>query len=283
MKILFEDLVVKQIDPNTIYKQEIEVTEGEYGLEDYSIYLEEMKVDKLPDDNNQYLIWTELTKHTGKYKFVLANFISWLQFIITPFYAPDSEGRLIDISDTGFDDFEGCAPLPLLQQKNYDEVVEEETSDMPDLINWSDFFPERVPNDICYAFFLDSFKEADFESDASCYYKMFSDNLDDGIETVADIIINSEFMLRKRQMKHLPTFGYLYYVPVNINFNSKQSKPGYALYDVKEQMVLDIHIFDQKFGQLSAFLDDVRLEDCGIFKDKNNFSYEYLLSEIKRG
>jgi hypothetical protein len=72
-------------------------------------------------------------------------------------------------------------------------------------------------------------------------------------------------------------------VPVKINFNSKQTKPGYALYDVKKQMVLDIHIFDQKFGQLSAFLDDVRLEDCGIFKDKNNFSYEYLLSEIKRG
>ncbi len=135
MKILFEDLIVKQIDPNIIYKLEIEAIDSENGLEDCSICLEEMRVDELPNDNSQYLIWVELTNHKGQYKFVLANYYPWVQVTMTPFYVPDSVGRLIDIAEIGFDDFEKCAPVPLLLQKYYDKGAGNATSDMPDIFN----------------------------------------------------------------------------------------------------------------------------------------------------
>lgn len=270
-KKLPRDLIIKRIDLHLIYKEHIERIEGENGSHHIVVYWEEIHTDKVPIDGNRYFVPSELINHKEEKKIVLARCTPSLRCIQPPYYIPDSNGKLINIDETGFIDYEkGYSGTALIDE----EETAGDSTHMPDFVAYDDFLPADIPSDICFEFNIVSLEpmDADFEN------KFSGNNEDYDPEGVSYFL--PEYTLHKVQLKQLPTTGLRWYLPVEIKFNKQQTRKGYALYDVKNQSILDVHIFDQRYGLVSVTFQYERLEDCGIFKDDKVFSYELLLSEI---
>ena len=102
--------------------------------------------------------------------------------------------------------------------------------------------------------------------------------------TVADVY-TPILGLDRIEINNLPTKGHWWYLPVRIIFNPKQSALGYALYDASKGEILDLHLWNKKYGQISAMYENennITLEDCDFFKDDKLFRYELLLDTANK-
>jgi hypothetical protein len=145
------------------------------------------------------------------------------------------------------------------------------------LIPWSEFNPQDIeiePN-ICYKFYPFYYRSSEELE--------YMENLDKLTKTQLPNVNNDiihpefEFGLKRIGLSKLPNDGYIYYIPALIRLNLTQHALGYAFFDSKKNEVLDVHIIRAK-EQISVIYNSTELEDCGYFKDQDNFSYELLLT-----
>jgi hypothetical protein len=271
MKIKLNDLVVKTITNQLIYK---------LVVENGTTYLEEMKVTQVPNDQNEYFIPAEISNHNGEVRMGLIYCVPAIRTIEPPILVPENDGHLVEILGTGFIDLNKYYDVNPLISLEYHEG--ETTVDAPKDIAWSHFLPFEIPPNVAYLFIPTTHRVGTIGTEVGKYeiglqLSNFNSEGNDDDEPLFDVC---EFVLRKIQINDIPSTGLIWYLPVNISFNSSQKRNGYLLYNSVLNETQDVHIFDSKYGLVSALNDNDSLEDCGIFKDDNVFSYRLLLSEV---
>ena len=265
MKNLFKDMVLEEISKQHIYKT---------SFENDGVFLEKIETSSVPDDYNKYYVPVEVTNHLGERKMGLVFCQPEFRTIHPPILVPNNGGKLVDIFQTGFIDLnKGYSYLPLILTNPFDGEDQNSTND----IKWSEFVPKEIPNDVAYFFVMYDFEIKSENTKLDRYTILMRTRIEASDHNGA---IVPRFGLRKIKINRFPHSGRFWYLPVEITFNTKQKKRGYALYDAAEKYIFDAHIFDPKFGLVSAVIEGEPLEDCGIFKDDNAFSYKLLLTGI---
>jgi hypothetical protein len=265
MKYLFKDMEVKEVSKQHIYKT---------SFENGGVFIEKIETSSVPDDYNKYYIPAEVTNHLGERKMGLVFCQPEFRTIHPPILVPNNEGKLVDIFQTEFIDlYKGYSYLPLILTDPFDGEDLNSTND----IKWSEFVPQEIPNDVAYFFVMYDFEIKSENTKLDRYTIIQRTRIEDSDHNGA---IVPRFALRKIKISRFPHSGRFWYLPVEITFNTKQKKRGYALYDAAEKYIFDLHVFDPKFGLVSAAIEGELLEDCGIFKDDNAFSYKLLLTGV---
>ena len=152
------------------------------------------------------------------------------------------------------------------------------SASLPNEIEWADFYSEEAYQNVGFAFELISKSPVNMDLDALKMQKELSGEIDYEDDMECTGAYKPTYILNKVFISGLPKVGFLFYLPVEINFNDKQQRKGYAFFDAQKQQILDLHFYDRKNGQVSAMFNIARLEDCGLFKDEKLFSYKLLLS-----
>ena len=281
MKISLKDLIVDPSAITTIYKSHITTIYDEYGLYEVEDYVEPIIAHQIPCDGEVYYVPVILEDEDGEYSRGLTCFSTLYQKAKAITYIINEDGRLTEtlqskLEETG----KRCKILFLIQPEGFDKDLYEKSASMPDEVEWSQYYNEETLENICYVLEDVSRSPLDIDLDALKTEKILSGEFDDEDDLEFLGAEEPTFILHKVILPSLPSFGKYFYLPTEINFNEKQKRNGYALFDAEKQEVLDIHIFDKNNGKISAKFDDLGLEDCGIFKDEEQFDYKILLSNI---
>ncbi len=280
MKIFFTDLVLDTIELNIIYRIHITRTESPDGNEHVESYLEQIRTEKIPNDGYDYLVPTKLLNHKRKFKKVLGCYKSAIQLVRYPFYFLNSKKKLIDISVTSFIDVsKGFECSPFLQVEGYDVDTAKAARKLPDDVELDEFSPVEVAYNVGYVFLTEDFYQIRNISEPSMVEDDSDVRIDYNNKAEGSLTSAKLIKLHKVQLKRLPTQGGTWFLPVDITFNLKQFRKGYALYNVQDQTIYDVYLFDSRYGRISIYDNDDGLENCGLFKDDDCLSYTFLLYE----
>ncbi|MBE0539613.1 MAG: hypothetical protein IH620_07860 [Ignavibacterium sp.] len=278
MKTDFKSLKVDPDDISTIYRYHSDIIFKPDGSLKIEAYFQDVVAERLPYDGEVYMV-------PAIFRDVLCKEVRGFAVYETLFqtaalgYNINEDGSLSDIYESGLLDIENKIVIELLiQPEGFDAGVKGISEKMPDKVEWGDFYSENAYQNVGYAFKLVGSTAVDMDLDALRIRKELSGEIDPEDEMECTGVYRPDFVLHKVFLSSLPKVGHLFYIPVEINFNDKQQRKGYAFFDVQSQQVLDVHFYDKINGQVSAMFNTQRLENCGLFKDEKLFSYKILLS-----
>ena len=279
MKTDFECLKVDPNDIKTIYRYHCDLTLYPDGSHKMEVTVEDIVVEQIPYDGETYLVPVIFRDVSGNEARGLYGFDTLYQTKGYLDYIVQADGSLIGLDkSTLLNTNDSIVVEFLIQPEGFDPELKELYDKFPNSVKWEDFHLEAALQNVGYAFKLIDKTPLDMDLELIRMQKVLAGEIDEDDEIECTGVYKPVYVLHKIFLTSLPKVGHIFYIPVEINFNEKQQRNGYAFFDAQRQQVLDVHIFDRKMGQVSAMSTSPVLEDCGLFKDEALFNYKILLS-----
>ena len=279
MKTDFDCLKVDPNDINTIYRYHAGISFGSNFLPQIEDYVEDIVVEQIPFDGEVYFVPVVFRDVNGNEARGLSGFNTLFQTTNNLDYIIEADGSLISLDDSTLLDIENSIDVEfLIQPEGFDPELKEHSETFPDSVTWEDFHLEAALQNVGYAFELIDSTPLDMDLELFRMQKVLAGEIDEDDEIECTGAYTPVYVLHKVFLTSLPKVGHIFYIPVEINFNEKQQRNGYAFFDAQRQQVLDVHFYDRNHGQVSAMFTSPVLEDCGLFKDEELFNYKILLS-----
>lgn len=274
MKKAINDFRVTTENQNKILRVTFESTIEIRGVTFPNTFLEPIDNKFIPYDENVYYVpailhYSDKTESQG-----------YIYYI--PQYAMNQANLIIKNDKQIVLNFDSVSAEFLYPPEGFSPEIFEESKSLPAEVEWANFNEENSYTNVAYAFRLIGSEEVDIDPNYLKVRKELSGDFDEDDDMELIEAFRPKFMLHKVFLNKIPEIGTLFYLPIEITFNSKQKSNGYALYDVGRKQVLDLHICDKEFGQVSALYNHQKLEDMGLFVDEETFSYRLLLSDIQQ-
>ncbi len=268
--ISFRNFQLDHIDPNIGYSLEFVSEMTDSGPKIKDLLLQPVQLDAMPNEGSLWLLPAYIRNEMGETKLGLASYDVETGKMSMPKIL-DEQGHLELVWDTEFGENSNCSEL-FCTVGYRDEV--------PFFIPWDEFNPSIIEEDVVYLFHVIDKKQIDIDPVEYKFQKISEGEMDEDDELEYIQGYKPTFGLERIRRDSFPEEGLLWYIGVEIHFNSKQHTFGYGLYEVSKRKFIDVHVFDQEGEQISVLFNKEGLEDLGFFKDDEYFHYKVLLSKI---